>query len=43
MPGDAGAGRDGPKLMDYVARDKVDVVVMETKVSISDTLSPELV
>lgn len=43
VPGNAGTSRHSPELVDYVARDKVDVVVIETEVSISDTLSPQLV
>ena len=43
MPGDAGAGGDGPKLVDDVARDEVDVVVTETHLCVANSVSAHLV
>ena len=43
MPGDAGAGGDGAKLVDDVPRDEVDVVVAETQLGVADALATQLV
>ena len=43
MPGNAGRGSHSPELVDDIARNEVDVIVMETKVSVADAISAELV
>ena len=39
MPGDAGTCRHGSELVNNVTWNEVNVVVMETKVSITDAVS----
>ena len=43
MPCNAGAGTDGAKLMDDIARDEIYVVVPETELGIANAVSAELV
>ena len=43
MPGNTGTGCHCPELVDYVPGNEIDVVVMETEVGISDSISSELV
>ena len=43
VPGNASARGHRSKLVNDIARNEIDIVVMETKVSIADALSPELV
>lgn len=43
MPGNTGAGGNGTKLMDDVARDEVDVVVSQLEAGIAYALTSKLV
>lgn len=43
MPGEAAHGRHALELVNYVARDKVDVVIVELDTSVADSLSPQLI
>ena len=43
MPGNTGTCRHRPELVDDISRYEVDIIVMETKVSIADAISAELV
>lgn len=43
VPGEAAHGRHALELVNYVARDKVDVVIVELDSSVADALSPQLI
>lgn len=43
MPGEAAHGRHTLELVNHVARDKVDVVIVELDTSVADSLSPQLI
>lgn len=43
VPGHTGGGSHCTELMNDVTGNEVDVIVMETKVSIADTIPPQLV
>lgn len=43
MPGNTSAGSHSPELMDYITRNEVYIIVMETEVSIADAIPPQLV
>lgn len=43
VPSDAGACRNGAKLMDYVARDEIDVIVTQLEACVANAFSSKLV
>lgn len=43
VPGEAAHGRHTLELVNYVARDKVDVIIVELDTSVADSLSPQLI
>lgn len=43
VPSDARASADGAELMDNVAGNEIDVVVLETNLSVANAISTELV
>lgn len=43
MPGEAAHGRHALELVNHVARDKVDVIIVELDTSVADSLSPQLI